>query len=67
MERRRLSLEEAWDLGQSLPHIRGVFRPMMPRSEWEQPPRWRRLLDRVLFSEPPKGYGEPRPNPFRER
>lgn len=63
MARRRMSLEEAWDLGQSLPPL---FKPVLPRSEWERLPRWRRLLDRMLFSQPPKGYGEPRPNPFRK-
>jgi len=66
MSRRRLSLEEAWDLAESLPSISRAFKPMMPRSEWERLPRWRRLLDRMLFSEPPKGYGEPRRNPFRD-
>jgi hypothetical protein len=66
MSRRRLSLEEAWELGQTLPPIGRPFK-MLSRSEWERLPRWRRLLDRMLFSEPPKGYGEPRPNPFRGR
>lgn len=65
MARSRMSLEEAWDLGQSLPPI-GLLFKMLPRREWERLPRWRRLLDRVLFSQPPKGYGEPRPNPFRK-
>ena len=65
MTTRRLSLEEAWDLGQSLPPIRQLFKPMMPRSEWEQLPWRRRLLDRMLLRQPPKGYGAPRDNPFR--
>lgn len=58
-------MEEAWDLGQSLPPIRPIFKPLMPRSKWEQLPRRRRLLDRMLFRHPPKGYGEPIRNPFR--
>ncbi len=66
---RRLTFDEAMKLGESLPKnlcLNSVtFKPLMSRSEWEQLPRWRRLLDRVLFSEPPKGYGEPGPNPFR--
>jgi hypothetical protein len=30
------------------------LKPLMPRSEWEQLPRWRRLLDRLLLRDPPE-------------
>ncbi len=61
---RRLTFEEAWRLGDSLPQSLWLdprtFKPSMSRTEWERLPRRRRALDRVLFRQPPKGYGEPR-------
>jgi hypothetical protein len=57
---RRLTFEEAVRLGESLPPLSRAFEPLMSRSEWEQLPRWRRLLDRLRLRHPPKGYGEPR-------
>jgi len=55
---RRLTFEEARRLGESLPMQRWLdparLKPLMPRSEWEQLPRWRRLLDRLLLRDPPE-------------
>ncbi|MFL5817608.1 MAG: hypothetical protein ACJ76L_08400 [Conexibacter sp.] len=35
-----------------------TFRPLLSRSQWEQLPRRRRLVDRLLFRQPPKGFGD---------
>lgn len=59
---RRLTFEEAWRLGESFPKSTWLnsvtFKPLMSRREWEQLPRRRRLLDRLLFRHPPKGFGD---------
>lgn len=60
MSRRRLTLEEKFQLGESIPISvfldRKTFKPLMSRSEWERLPRRRRWLDRALFRQPPKGF-----------
>jgi hypothetical protein len=63
--KRRITLEEAMQIGASLPVSLWLDRrgkPLMSRSDWEQLPRWRRLLDVLTFIQPPKGFGE-RPDP----
>jgi len=41
---RRLTFEEAWRLGESLPPIRQIGRPLLTQTEWQQLSRCRRLI-----------------------
>jgi hypothetical protein len=60
VERRRLTLEEAIRVGESIPISvfldPKTFKPVMSRSEWERLPRRRRWLDRLLGGVPPRSF-----------
>lgn len=59
---RKVTYEEACEIGRSLDHIwinRVTGKPMMPRAEWERLPRWRRIRDVLLIRHPLKDPDDP--------